>query len=121
MTTENVGGQSAGDKIVAGVDEAATVIGTLVPTVAALSSLVRLIATAVRPSEAQKAQQFDSAIAELDAANGQLQTAVAGFEAAKQEAAAKQAVKVSAEKLAAKAGKPVAAMGTGPASKPSDA
>jgi hypothetical protein len=89
MTTENAQGQSTGAKIVGGINDATEVIGTLVPTVAALGSLVRLIATAVRPSEAQKAQEFDAAILAFDKAKEGLDTAISGFEAAK--AAALQA------------------------------
>ncbi len=88
MTTENTAvGQSKGDKIVAGINEASEVIGTLVPTVAAIGALARLIATAIRPSDAQKAQVFDDAIAKVDASLDKLDTAIGGFEAAKAQAA----------------------------------
>lgn len=82
MTT-NAGGQSTGDKIVGDIDQVTKVIGTLVPTVGALGSMIRLIATAVRPTDAQKAQAFDDAIAAYDAAEVDLQAAVSGFDAAK--------------------------------------
>lgn len=75
--------QSTGDKIVAGINDVTNVVGTLVPTIGALGSMVRLIAAAVRPTDAQKAEAFDAAIAEYDAARAGLDTAIAGFEAAK--------------------------------------
>lgn len=111
MTTENAtGGQSKGAKVVAGINDAADIIGTLVPTVAALGGLVRLIATAVRPTDAQKAQAFDEAIAAFDDAKAGLDTAVSGFEQAKAQAAA-----------AKPAGNPVSAMGAKTSgAKPSD-
>lgn len=71
------------DKLVAKVDSVADVIGTLVPTVSAIGSMVRLIAAAVRPTDAQKAQAFDAAIAEFDQKIVGLNSAVAGFEPAK--------------------------------------
>ncbi len=98
--------QNKGDKIVAGINQATEVIGTLVPTVAALGGLVRLIATAVRPSDAQKAQEFDDAIAAFDNAKSQLDVSVDGFEQAKAQA-------LQAEgKAELPSGKPVTAMKT---------
>jgi hypothetical protein len=92
MTTENAqGGQSTGQKIVSGVNDATELIGTLVPTIGAIGGIVRLIATAVRPTDAQKAQAFDDAIAAYDAAKTGLDTAVAGFDQAKAAAEAKKA------------------------------
>jgi len=70
---------------------------------------VRLIASAVRPSDAQQAQAFDDAIAEYDAAKAGLDVATDGFEAAKAAAAA------HGSSSAAPAAKPVSAMGTGSA------
>lgn len=89
MVTENT--QSTGQKIVGTVNDATELIGTLVPTIGAIGGIVRLIATAVRPTDAQKAQAFDDAIAEFDKAKSALDTAVDGFEAAKAEAAKKAA------------------------------
>lgn len=106
-------GGGAGDKIVGGIDEVTKVIGTLVPTVAALGGLIRLIATAVRPSDVQKGQAFDAAIAEYDKAKAGLDTSISGFEAAK---AAAQDVQGVAKQPAE--GKPVTAMKAG--TKPSD-
>lgn len=113
MAGETAQGQSTGDKVVAGINDATAVIGTLVPTVAALGSLVRLIATAVRPSEAQKAQEFDAAIAEFDKAKAGLDTAISGFEAAK--AAAQGGASVAqpgagTDSVAKPGGNPVGAM-----------
>lgn len=87
---------SAGDKLVAKVDSVADVIGTLVPTVSAIGSMVRLIAAAVRPTDAQKAQAFDAAIAEFDQKIVGLNSAVAGFEPAKAKASAPKANPVGA-------------------------
>jgi hypothetical protein len=111
MKTDNATvGQSKGAKVVAGINDATDIISTLVPTVAALGGLVRLIATAVRPTDAQKAQAFDAAIAEFDTAKAGLDAAVDGFEQAKAQAAA-----------AKPAGNPVSAMGAKTSgSKPSD-
>ena len=75
--------KSTGDKVVSEIDSVTQVIGSLVPTIGAIGSMVRLIATAFRPSDAQKAQAFDAAIAEFDTAAAGLAEAVAGFEAAK--------------------------------------
>jgi hypothetical protein len=87
----NAQGQSTGQKIIGGVNDATELIGTLVPTIGAIGGIVRLIATAVRPTDAQKAQAFDQAIAEYDIAKGALDTAVEGFEAAKLEAEKRKA------------------------------
>lgn len=76
-----------GEKIVASIDQATQIIGTLLPIVGTIGSMVRLIATAIRPTDAQKAQIFDDAIAQYDAARAGLDTAIAGFEAAKAAAA----------------------------------
>jgi hypothetical protein len=75
--------QTTGDKIVSDITQVTDVIGTLVPTVGAIGALVRLVAAAVRPTDAQKAQAFDAAIAEYDAAKGALDLSIDGFEAAK--------------------------------------
>jgi hypothetical protein len=91
MTTENAQGQSTGQKIVGTVNDATELIGTLVPTIGAIGGIVRLIATAVRPTDAQKAQAFDDAIAAYDAAKTGLDSAVAGFDQAKAAAEAKKA------------------------------
>lgn len=96
-------GKGKGEKFVEGVDHATELIGTLVPTVAAIGGIVRLLATAFRPTDAQKAQEFDAAIAVLDGSLDKLDVAVSGFEAAKAEAAAKNAAKAG--------GNPVSAMG----------
>lgn len=69
------------------IDGVTSLIGTLVPTIGAIGTMTRLVATAVRPTDAQKAQEFDAAIAEFDMARNQLGDAVKGFEAAKAAAA----------------------------------
>lgn len=74
---------NTGDRLVNGINQVSDVIGTLVPTVGAIGTLVRLIASAVRPTDVQKAQPFDEAIAAYDAAKGGLDTAISGFEQAK--------------------------------------
>jgi hypothetical protein len=76
-------GQSSGNKIVNGVNDVANIVGTLFPAVAAIGTMVRLIAMEVRPSDAQKAQSFDAAIAEVDQKISGLNDAIAGFDAAK--------------------------------------
>ncbi len=81
MAGEGKGG--ALSKGLATVDQVTDMLGTLVPTIGAIGGIVRLIATAVRPSDAQQAQLFDAAIAEYDAARAGLDTAIGGFEAAK--------------------------------------
>ncbi len=121
MTTEN--GQSKGAKIVEGINDATEIVGTLVPAVSALAGIVRLLVTAVRPTDAQKAQAFDEAIAKVDDSLDKLDTAIAGFDAAKAAAAAKDAGSApaaSSQAAAAPKGKPVGAMGTGPLTKPSE-
>ncbi len=126
MTTENTTSQSTGDRIVGGINEATEVIGTLVPTVAALGGLIRLIATAVRPTDAQKAQEFDAAILAYDKAKEGLDTAITGFEAAKAEALKAEALKAGGTGAKPAAGNAVGAMtaktegGKKPGSKPSD-
>jgi hypothetical protein len=75
--------QRTGDKIVADINQITNIIGTFVPTIGAIGSMVRLIATAVRPTDAQKAQVFDAAIADYDAAKVGLDTAIDGFKQAK--------------------------------------
>jgi hypothetical protein len=95
MTT-NDGQQSAGDKVVSQINDITNVIGTLVPTIGAIGGMVRLIAKAVKPSDAQKAQPFQDAITAFDAQVAQLNAAVAGFEQAKTQAAALQAAKQKA-------------------------
>lgn len=108
-------GQTTGDKVVADINQVTQVIGTLVPTIGAIGGMIRLIATAVRPTDAQKAQAFDAAIADYDAAAAGLASAINGFEDAK---------KAAESRLAAGAtGGPVAGMTTkssGAAAKPSD-
>lgn len=81
-------GKSAGDKVVSEINSATEIIGTLVPTIGAIGGMVRLIATAVRPTDAQKAQVFDAAIADYDNAAGELAAAIGGFDAAKKAAEA---------------------------------
>jgi len=88
---QTMSGESKAEKIVAGINDATEVLGTLVPSIAAIGGMVRLIATVVRPTAAQQAQAFDAAIAEFDAAKAGLDAAIAGFEAAKAAAAAKAA------------------------------
>jgi hypothetical protein len=88
MATEKE--QSAAEKVVGNINEVTQAIGTLVPTIGAIGSMVRLIATAVRPTDAQKAQAFDAAIAEFDAASAGLASAVAGFDQAKASVEAKK-------------------------------
>ena len=66
-----------------------------------LAEWFALIATAVRPSDAQKAQAFDDAIAGYDAAAADLSSAIAGFEAAK---AAAQGVSTPAPGASSAAG-----------------
>lgn len=83
---------TTGDKIVGDINQVTQVIGTLVPTIGAIGGIVRLIATAVRPTDAQKAQAFDQAIAEYDSAAGALAAAVAGFDQAKAQAQAAKPV-----------------------------
>lgn len=78
---------SAGDSLVARINDVSNVIGTLVPTVGAIGSMVRLLAGALRPTEAQAAQLFDDAIADFDAKVAGLNASIAGFEQAKQQAA----------------------------------
>lgn len=87
----NDGQQSAGDKVVAQINDITNVIGTLVPTVGAIGSMVRLIAKAVKPSDAQKAQPFADAIAAFDAQVAKLNESIGAFEQAKQQAAALKA------------------------------
>lgn len=77
-----------GDKIISEIDTATKVLGTLVPSVAAIGGLVRLLATTLRPSDAQQAQVFAAAIATYDVAAADLTAAVAGFEIAKKMATA---------------------------------
>lgn len=83
-TTHSVGGT-----IVADINSATEIIGTLVPTIGAIGAMVRLIATAIRPTDAQQAQTFDAAIADYDAARAGLDAAIAGFAAAKAAAEAR--------------------------------
>jgi len=83
---------TTGDRIVNDINQVTTVIGTLIPTVGAIGGMIRLIATAVRPTDAQQAQAFDAAIAEFDAAKRGLDTAIGGFDAAKAAAANKSGV-----------------------------
>jgi hypothetical protein len=78
---------SAGDSIVARINDVSNVIGTLVPTVGAIGSMVRLLATALRPTDAQAAQVFDDAIAAFDAKVAGLNASIDAFEQAKQQAA----------------------------------
>jgi hypothetical protein len=86
MATGEQGGAQQGGTFVDKVTSVSDLIGTLVPTVGAIGVLVRLIASAVRPSDAQQAQAFDAAIAELDAKIVGLNSAIGGFEAAKAQA-----------------------------------
>lgn len=88
MTGEGSQTPSTGDTIVARINDLTNVIGTLVPTVGAIGGIVRLVATVIRPSDAQAAQVFDAAIAGLDAAEARLNASIEGFEAAKAAAAA---------------------------------
>ena len=80
---------SAGDNLVKRIDDVSNVIGTLIPAVSAIGSMVRLVTAALRPTEAQAAQLFDDAIAEFDSKVAGLHAAIDGFEKAKQDAAAK--------------------------------
>jgi hypothetical protein len=105
------GQQTTGDKIVGDINQVTQVIGTLVPTIGAIGGMIRLIATAVRPTDAQKAQAFDDAIASYDSAAAGLATSVAGFDDAKKAA--------EALKGGSSAGHAVGAM-TAKTSKPSD-
>lgn len=83
--------QSTGDSIVAKINAVSDIVGTLVPTVGAIGSMVRLVATAVRPTDAQQAQLFDDAIADFDKSVEGLNAVVADFDKAKAAAlAAKQ-------------------------------
>lgn len=77
-------GKSVTDKI----NDVTNLVGTLVPAVASIGNMIRLVATAVRPSDAQKAQAFDAAIAELDAKVSALNSSIAEFDNAKAQAAA---------------------------------
>lgn len=91
MTTgDSTQGQSGGDKLVAQINDITNVIGTLVPTVGAIGNMVRLVVKAVRPSDAQKAQPFQDAIAAFDAQVQKLNDSIAGFEQAKQQAQERQ-------------------------------
>lgn len=83
MTTANQGQQTGGAKAVQTVEDISNVIGTLVPTVAAIGGAVRLILSAVKPSDAQKAQPYVDASAQLKSALGELASAISGFDAAK--------------------------------------
>lgn len=103
MVDEN---KSGGDKVVAQIESVSNVIGTLVPAVASIGGLIRLIATAVRPTDAQKAQPFDAAIADLDQKIGGLKDSIAGFEQAKAQA--------EALKSGTPSGAPVSGMTTKP-------
>lgn len=105
MTTEN---QSGAEKAVATVDHLANVVGTLIPTVAAIGGAVRLLLTAVRPTDAQKAQAYDEASAVLKKAIQDGQAALAGFDEAK-----KQAEQLKAQ-ASASVGHPVSAITTSP-------
>lgn len=75
--------KSKGEAVLAGFTQGAEIIETLVPTVGAIGGMVRLLLTAFRPTDAQKAEEFDAAIAKYDAAKDRLDTAIAGFEGAK--------------------------------------
>lgn len=77
---------AATTNLAAQITSVADVIGTLVPTVGAIGVLVRLIASALRPTDAQKAQDFDAAIADLDAKVVGLNSSIAAFETAKAQA-----------------------------------
>ena len=68
------------EKLLKQLEGANTLIATLVPTVGAIGGIVRIIAKAVRPTDAKKAQGFDAAIAELDAALPQLRTSLDDYQ-----------------------------------------
>jgi len=91
MAGEGQSGATGANKVVDEINQVTQVVGTLVPAVGAIGSMVRLIATAVRPTDAQKAQEFDAAIADFDAQLGKLNDAIAGFDAAKAAAQAPKA------------------------------
>jgi hypothetical protein len=55
------------------VEAVSAAVGSVVPAVAAIGAVVRLIAGLARPSDEQKAQEFDAAIVTLDSALGSFQ------------------------------------------------
>ena len=75
--------ENTADKVVEQVNSITAVIGTLVPAVAGIGAAVRIIASLVRPTDAQKAQVFDDAIAALDGSLVTFNAAIDGFEQAK--------------------------------------
>jgi len=91
MTTANESAsapQSGAAKAVQTVEDISNIVGALVPTVAAIGGAVRLILSAVKPSDAQKAQPYAEASAALKTTLSGLASAIDGFEAAKTAAAA---------------------------------
>lgn len=72
--------QSTLDKLNQGAQSAERLIETFIPTVGAIGTLVRLIASEFRPTDAQKAQEFDAAIAELDASRTNLHAALDDYQ-----------------------------------------
>lgn len=91
------------DTAITDIAKVADAIGALVPTVAAIGSMIRLIATAVRPTDAQKAQAFDAAMVDLDKRVDGLNASIAAFDAAKAQANAQAAPQTGASQASAQA------------------
>ncbi len=79
------------NKVTGAINSVGDTAAALIPTVTAVATLVRLIATVVQRSNKDAAAEFDPAIKKLDDAVAGLKESIAGFEAAKATALANAA------------------------------
>lgn len=67
------------------IESLTNLIGSIIPAVAAGTAIIKLIAKAVRPSDAKKAQEFDAAMAEVKQHQAALGSSLEEFERIKAE------------------------------------